>query len=87
MKKEEQRRLRRARKRKLRVERNMSLVQSQLERMRARLFLPEYVWKDANDTCRTVIENKLMPGKPPNAVAASSIYSCCRQNQLPVGLN
>lgn len=69
------------------MERNASLVQGQLQKLRAKLFLPGSLWEEAGRTCRAVVENKLMPGKPPNVVAASSIYACCRQNQLPVGLN
>lgn len=35
----------------------------------------------------SALENKLLQGKSPNIVAASSVYACCRLRRSPIGLH
>lgn len=71
----------------MRLERKKELVQNQLRRLEAQLSLPECLWEDTKRICVGAVERRLLRGKTPNVVAASSLYACCRQRQSPIGLH
>ena len=71
----------------MRLEHRLGQVQDSLQNLESKLPTSDLLRSDAAHIAAAVLQGKLLPGRPPEIVAAASLYACCRQNQSPIGLN
>lgn len=60
------------------------LVHREVDKLAAEFSLPDSVKNDSSRICEDVIRNKLMRRRPLPVIAASSLYTACRENYAPV---
>ena len=60
------------------------LVRTEVGRLAAQLSLPDSVRNDTERICTSVLERRLIGRRPLSVIAASSIYTACRESHTPV---
>lgn len=60
------------------------LVHRAVDKLAAEFSLPDSVKNDSEQICEVVIKSKLMSRRPLPVIAASSLYTACRENHAPV---
>lgn len=60
------------------------LVHSEVGKLAAELSLPDSVRDDTERICTDVMERKLIGRRPLSVIAASSVYTACRESHTPV---
>jgi transcription initiation factor TFIIB len=62
------------------------LVPCELSRLAARMSIPEQVRENSGRICSSIVERRLIIRRPLEVIAASSIYTACRESRTPITL-
>ena len=63
-----------------------NLTPCAVERLRNALLVTDETWENARRICCNTLEKRLLPGRPLPVIAATSLYSACREGDVPLSI-